>query len=320
MAIFPHHARFLIKEHKRCPISGTILTMGRQTITMTAEEVKTVFRQEGIDARPADVMGDNYTVHNLKRAIIDDKSFFAMLSDARVFSLDVNSYEGADIICDLNGDLHPHLCNVADFILNGSVLDDIFDPAQALRNMSAMLRPGGRIMIYESATQQGLGGGYLTFSPEWFFTFFRENNYDKCQIYLCHYEDHHGRWDVFEWAPYMNGEPAPALARKDDATIVVIAQKGMASRNDRKPLRSNYRQMYGMQPYKPFDMDTHLFDRTREYRMSFKQRLGGWLDRCGLIVGNGHIGIKPKQTGSYGQGTRFLGSMNYRYDHDGWHL
>jgi 2-polyprenyl-3-methyl-5-hydroxy-6-metoxy-1,4-benzoquinol methylase len=64
-----------------------------------------------------------------------------------VKAVDVSPYEGAEVIHDLNQPLPDRLRGTADFIVDGSVLDNVFDPATGLRNLTEMLRPGGRLLM-----------------------------------------------------------------------------------------------------------------------------------------------------------------------------
>ncbi len=89
-----------------------------------------------------------------------------MFCDADVIALDVSDYEGAEIIHDLNTPLPNKYRSVADFIFNGSCLDNLFDPAMAIKSMSKMLRPGGRVMHVEHGSP--IQGAFLCYSPEFF--------------------------------------------------------------------------------------------------------------------------------------------------------
>ena len=44
-------ARLILKEHKRNPLTGVGLVVGRQTIRLTIEEAKSMILEEGIELR-----------------------------------------------------------------------------------------------------------------------------------------------------------------------------------------------------------------------------------------------------------------------------
>ena len=67
---------------------------------------------------------------------ISDASFFRLFSNATYHCLDVSDYEGAEIVHDLCQDVPENLHEQFDVTVNGSCLDNIFDPATAIKNMS----------------------------------------------------------------------------------------------------------------------------------------------------------------------------------------
>src|SRR5205823_4290158 len=77
---------------------------------------------------------------------IRDSDFFRILGVNNIHWLDHSSYEGADLIHDLNKPIPREFIGCCDFILDGSTIDNVFDPAQAIKNLGRMLRPGGRMI------------------------------------------------------------------------------------------------------------------------------------------------------------------------------
>src|SRR5437588_6300207 len=99
MAIFAQTARVLISEHKNQPITGTVLLVGRQSVFLTPEGALEVLREEGIAPRHGYLIEvDTSTVASAAQGCITDRSFLSMLTDAKVRSLDVSPYEGADVV------------------------------------------------------------------------------------------------------------------------------------------------------------------------------------------------------------------------------
>src|SRR5262245_60177247 len=99
MGLWPAVQKILIDEHQHKSIVGDLLLIGRQVI---------------------------------ERSIYaTDVDFFNSFCSANVKAIDVSDYEGAEITHDLCMPLPPHLVGIADFIVDGSCLDNIWDPAQA---------------------------------------------------------------------------------------------------------------------------------------------------------------------------------------------
>jgi hypothetical protein len=136
------------REHAYRPITGDVVFIGRQTTYFTPQDLASRLRDHcaSVDASAIEV---DRTTLNRKRggALASDRSIFRALGNDRVKALDVSDYEGAEIIHNLNEPIPDRLHASADFIVDGSTLDNVFDPAMALRNLAAMLRPGGRLLM-----------------------------------------------------------------------------------------------------------------------------------------------------------------------------
>jgi SAM-dependent methyltransferase len=211
MSLFPAVIDLLHREHALRPITGDLVLIGRQTIECSDQT---------------------------------DIEFFSSFCDAKFHALDVSDYEGADIIHDLNVPLPGHLCGIADFIFDGSCLDNIFDVGNAMRSLSHLLRPGGRIVMMEHGT--AIQGALTTFSPEWFFNFFAANDYADCQIHLGLFPfGIRKEWLLRLWEPFdEHDNPVPATPMCGDFFNLVIAEKGEDSHDTCVPIQAQYRVMH----------------------------------------------------------------------------
>jgi SAM-dependent methyltransferase len=235
----------ILKEHKYRPITGEVVLIGRQTVLLTVEEAFALIASEGVELR-SDFLHeiDKSTVGSDVAQYITDQSFFSMFSDAKVIALDVSDYEAADIIHDLNTELPAKYESVADFIFNGSCLDNMFDPATAIKSISKMLKPHGRIFHLEHGSP--IQGAFLCYSPEWFFDFYAINNYSDCQNFVCTFGSSLvNDWEVFRWKPYYfeNGhlKASSSSIFIGDFINIVIAEKGASSTDSQTPIQSHYR-------------------------------------------------------------------------------
>jgi hypothetical protein len=173
----------------------------------------------------------------------------------------VSDYEKADIVCNLEDPLPEELRGCADFVFDGGSLDNIFNPAAALQNMSRMLRPGGRILAVNTGGPHS--SAYLKFSPDWFMDYFAVNDYTDAKVYVCHYpntvdltisEQRAGnRFNrsphsavIYSFNPYVvnaggAGYDASMLETSARFEVACIAEKGPDSTDDRNPIQKNYR-------------------------------------------------------------------------------
>ncbi len=245
MAILPQNAAMLLKEHKHRPITGDVLLIGRQTVFLTENEALDSVREEGIEVRPNFLHEADHSTVFRRSDFITDRSFFSMFSDAKVTALDVSHYEDPEVVHDLNVLLPDKYVGIADFIFDGGCLDNLFDPAMAIKSMSRMLRPGGRIM--HVAAGSALPGALVSYSPEWFFDFYALNDYRDFQTYICAFKQFPAqRWDVYRWRAFYDraGKLETTLLEPvaRDFVTVTIAEKGEASTDDRTPIQGQYRE------------------------------------------------------------------------------
>ncbi len=230
------------------------IALGKQTTYVTEKHLDWLLSKYGIErASGASVEIDSTTLgaatsykgsNGEQLKLLTDCSFLKLLGADRFSAIDVSDYEGADIICDLSKPVPESLYSKFDFIFDGSSLDNIFNPAEALVNISRMLRPGGRTIIVEHGTM--FAGAYTAFSPGWFFDFFTANNYRDCKVYAGRFTDVHtlkfGPWplSVYNWFGDKNGI-TPRLESGAELMLVVIAEKGNYSTDTALPVQYQYR-------------------------------------------------------------------------------
>jgi SAM-dependent methyltransferase len=145
----------------------------------------------GVAKRPGHVYEVDHDTMDRGDKRITQESFFAAFTDARVISLDVSAYEKAEIICDIQYRLPWRHRRTADFVYDGGSLDNIFDVAAALKNISRLLKPGGRMLATNNGGPHPTA--YLKFSADWFMDFFAINQYADCKTYICVYPNSLGR-------------------------------------------------------------------------------------------------------------------------------
>lgn len=241
MAITRHLAELVLAEHKHRKISGEVLLLGRQLILMTPDEAQALVEKLGLPVLSTAVIDYDKTPHPYPKKLISDASFFSLFTDAVVKACDVSPYEGAEIIFSLSEEVPESLLERFDFIYNGSVLDNVFDPAACIRNAAKMLKPHGSIFNYEGSAHAS--PAYLKFSPDWFFDYYALNGFADCQTYIVTYDDvHRDPWEVYQFDPFTPDKrltmPMRLLA---EAMVVAIAENSPEATIDRTPLQNVYR-------------------------------------------------------------------------------
>ncbi len=239
----------ILDEHSRRPIQGHACFIGKQTTYATIRSLRYFEMKYGIqpladfqielDKQTRASLGDHSSLD-----LITDRCLMNFIGIKKFSAIDVSDYEGADIVCDLSHSLPDSLYGKFDFIFNGSCLDNIFNPAEALRNISRMLKPNGRLVMIEHGSMAN--GPYTVFSPGWFFDYFCCNKYSDCRIYHGLFENntdlHFGPWPLYlyNWPANPNGT-SPIVHHSKHIMYLVVAQKGTDSTDDVLPIQFTYR-------------------------------------------------------------------------------
>jgi hypothetical protein len=246
-------AEFLAFEASYRALKGDVAVLGKQASYVTAGFLDSLFskfdleRPDGLITEVESTTLSSQELHGRdghKLSFITDCSFLQSLGANSYSAVDISSYEGADIICDLSRPVAPELYSRFDFIFDGSSLDNIFNPAEALMNISRMLRPGGRVVILEHGSM--FAGPFTAFSPGWFFDFFAVNKYRDCKVYAGTFSSHKtlrfGPWPLYlyNWFGEKNGI-TPRIEPGLQVILVVVAEKGEASSDDALPVQFVWR-------------------------------------------------------------------------------
>ena len=253
MAIVPTVARLIIQEHCYKPIQGKVLTLGRQTIAMSYEQVIELLQQEGyiipkIILSEVEPTYDQSTRGGKGTRSIDDKTFFKLLGIKDVLTMDVSDYENADIIHDLNRPIPESLYEQFDFIIDGGTFDHLFDVRVAFENVVKLLKPGGRIFQWNAASGF-TGAAYLSFGPDLFYDYYVLNQFADCKVYIAEV-DSLSQGEAWEFYEFEGADVYAQFQSNRIQMVVVLAEKGPYSTWDRIPVQAQYRDAYLWQPYR----------------------------------------------------------------------
>ena len=242
MGITPLHARLIVIEHKRRPLPPTVHLLGRQTVYLTVEGAGTLIRACGVEPQDALVELDVETrgAAALQGGFVSDRMFFAMLGVKKVIAIDHTDYEGAEVIIDLNVPLPETHVGSVDFLFGGSVLDNIFDPATYMVNVSKLLRPAGRVFDQNVISQ--VHHAYLLVTPAWLLDYYVVNRFRNLQIYIAEqaaggFVHMYGVLATGNEIVSDFGPPRGSLP----LGVIVIAEKAVDSTSDILPIQDQYR-------------------------------------------------------------------------------
>src|SRR5579871_5708760 len=239
-------AELIAIESKYKPLPKVVHTVGRLSMGFDYEEARATLRRCGVEPRPVKIEIDTETMEARtgQHGRINDRTFFGMLGASEVAAIDISSYEGASIICDLCSPIPDHLAGVCDFIVGGSTLDNVFSPAQYVQNIAKMLRVGGR--WFEINHANDFKSPYVILTPPWYFDFFCVNRFSDCRIYVLEFAGAVHAYKMLVpllpnqqvgWGLIDNFE-----GRGDTLlAVVAFAEKGAASTWNVIPVQAPYR-------------------------------------------------------------------------------
>jgi hypothetical protein len=235
MGIAAHLLEGIVREHKFRAITGDVLLLGRQTIQVSPKHAADIIRAEGLTPRDIPFQKiDRRTRGSQGNHYIRDDAFFRLLGIEKIRALDHSPYEGAEIIHDLNRPIPDGLAAVADFILDGSTLDNIFSPSIALQNITRMLRPGGRFISINAGTAHATP--YTVHTGFWFMDYCAINRFADCHVYLIVYDQ--SSLTAFVLDPL--DRLGRTLATSNVMAVVAFGEKGDATTWDKVPVQRYY--------------------------------------------------------------------------------
>jgi hypothetical protein len=153
MGIDIYSATFLRSETKRGVDLGRMLTLGHQAVYMHGEAYRLLIASLGIPCE--------------ETTFADD--LFRGLGAKSVDVMDASSYEGANLLHNLNEPVSRELVEKYDCVFDGGSLEHVFNFPVALRNCLEMVKVGGRFITITPANAQ-CGHGFYQFSPELFYS------------------------------------------------------------------------------------------------------------------------------------------------------
>ncbi len=257
MGIIAPFFKIILAENSYKKFSGNLAVIGKQTLSVEKKKVIKLFEKENLDTTRLKklVEFDNttrYAKNSNLNYFFDHDVLEALGHKVKYSSIDRSDYEGATIIQDMNMPLKKKYFNNFDIIIDGGSMDNLFNPVNFLQNCVKMLKPGGRLILGNHFFQ--MPGAYLTYSPEYYFSFFSVNNFKDVKIYII--QSKNAKYDkgknrvrylteIYSYKPYFtrskNYDYHKAIKNCNTINnVVCIAEKGKSSTWNKIPCQSQY--------------------------------------------------------------------------------
>ena len=178
MGLTFHEYKFLEEVSKKKNFRN-ILTLGKQEMILTNEDRKRLNLFEN------DFINNEYI----------DKLLVNKFKANSVKSIDNSSFEGADIIHDMNKPIE-NLNEKFDTVIDFGTSEHIFNVAQNLNNISKLCKANG-IILHSLPANNNCGHGFWQFCPELFFSLYSENNgFSETEIFIFNTHNKYEWWKV----------------------------------------------------------------------------------------------------------------------------
>lgn len=232
--------RVMVRRHKQVPFRGPVLVLGRQDTYESPESIAAMLEEEGI--RPQPLSPADVEAARLPGGEgIGHEVFFKMLGITELSSLDSSSYEGAEIVADLNEPIDERLHGRFNLVLDGGTSEHVFDVRTCLANLSRMVRVGGEIQ-HQTPLNNYPNHGFYQFSPTLYHDYYTTNGFLNISDAIIVHPRLWPRiqpWHILEYDPVEHGNMAPFVCDESVQLLhYVSATKAASSTCDRVPQQS----------------------------------------------------------------------------------
>ncbi len=162
------------------PKSKSVVMIGKQNMLVRNRQVKNYLLQLKIPHDESYWNNPSIVADNL---FSDSYAFFSMLGITDVHALDYSDYEGADILCDLNGSIPAKHLHRFDLVIDAGTTEHVFDIARATFNVSELVKEDG-IVIHINAGAGYINHGFYSISPTLYLDFYSLNGFDILNLDL----------------------------------------------------------------------------------------------------------------------------------------
>jgi SAM-dependent methyltransferase len=235
----------IIREHSYRPITGDVLLIGQQAITLSRDEVLELMREHDVLAAAGDMQQDASADSGSMTAA----AFFQLLGIDQLHTLDTRS-AGENGVRYFGGPIADPLKASVDFVIDGGALADKFSPAAVLRNYASLLRPGGRLIAINNLS--GHFDPYSIPSACWYLDYCVINAFADCKVYVLDYPpDQPAKAFCLDIDCLL--DPAREIRTflsPHETAVILFAEKGAASTTDETPSHAHQRSAAEWEQYR----------------------------------------------------------------------
>ena len=191
MHLIPVHLLGKILPLLGNPGEKKLLTLGVQDCHFTYDQAISLFKRHGIPHTPLKLKEIQLTTgfkwappSESKRyqRFLHQNTLFRMLGfeQKNIHAMDINSFEGADLVHDLNMPVPDLLRSQFDFVYDGGTSEHVFSSKDCLFNLCAMAKVGG--LIVNASPCDYINHGFVNFNAEFFRDCFGTNGFEEIYV------------------------------------------------------------------------------------------------------------------------------------------
>ena len=169
MGLDTNGIRFLLSSRKKGVSFENTLMIGRQILNLDFHELQGNLKGFGLGYDEQLVRGF------LESSKGYSEQFLGFLGAKKIDALDFSSYEGANILHDMNLPVQEDMKAKYSLVLESGSLEHIYNFPVAMANCMEMVQEGGHLLII-TPVNNIMGHGFYQFSPEVFYRVLNDSN------------------------------------------------------------------------------------------------------------------------------------------------
>ncbi len=135
----------ILKEHKIRPFSGNLLLLGQADIYFGINHFRRMAKITDVKLNSNVEVTRSYRTDFAAKGYLSGETVFKSIGFDNISASDCSTFEGCDIILDLNSECIPEeLENKFDVIIDHGTIENVFHIPNCLKNIFNMLKVGGR--------------------------------------------------------------------------------------------------------------------------------------------------------------------------------
>jgi SAM-dependent methyltransferase len=237
--------RYLARLQVKTPISGPILTLGRQMVFGTEPQVRDAICGQGAitstlsSSTPRGQLIKDLSDREPYSGYTNDRVVFELITGSRnISALDNSAHQDVEVLHDLSQPIPPRLTAQYGLVFDGGTLEHVFEITAALRNCVDLLRPGGQI-VHVNPGSGFLDHGYYQLSPQFYLDFYEGQQFTDIECLIAELPSkrtNHTAWRFWYWDRDI---PRKRLLSAETICVFFSAKKGAGSGETRDPAQGH---------------------------------------------------------------------------------